>query len=121
VAGLAFVFLWFALGGLGHFIATDMAVRLVPPWLPHARELVLFSGALEWLGAAGLLFSGTRRWAGWGLCLLTAAVTPVHVYMLQQPQQWDIPLWALILRLPLQAALLWLIWWSTSTGQAARA
>jgi uncharacterized membrane protein len=118
VAGLGFVFLWFAVGGLGHFIATDVAVPLVPPWLPSwlpgARNLVLISGALEWLGAAGLLFAATRRLAGVGLCLLTLAVTPVHIYMLQEPQLWDIPLWALILRLPLQAALLWLIWWSTS-------
>jgi uncharacterized membrane protein len=115
LAGLAVVFVWFALGGLGHFIATDAAALLVPPGLPAPRTLVLVSGAAEWLGAAGLLLPATRRAAGWGLCLLTVAVTPVHVSMLQHAEQWDIPLWALVLRLPLQGALLWLIWWSTAT------
>jgi uncharacterized membrane protein len=33
--------------------------------------------------------------------------------MLRQPELFDVPYWALILRLPLQAALLALIAWTT--------
>jgi uncharacterized membrane protein len=51
---------------------------------------------------------------GLGLFLLTAAVTPCHVCMLQRPELFPaIPLWALCLRLPVQAALLALIAWCT--------
>ena len=40
-------------------------------------------------------------------------VTPMHVYMLQQPELFAVPYWLLLLRLPVQAALLALIAWST--------
>jgi uncharacterized membrane protein len=110
---VAFVFLWFAIGGVAHFAATETETRIVPPYIPRPRAAVLWSGAFELLGALGLLLQRTRRAAGIGLALLTIAVTPAHVYMLQHPELLDVPVWALVLRLPLQAVLLWLIVWCT--------
>ena len=107
------VFLWFFIGGIAHFVATDAEVRLVPPYIPWPRAAVLVSGVFELLGSAGLLFPATRRAAGMGLFALTLCVTPVHVYMLQQPELFAVPYWALVLRIPLQIALLALIAWST--------
>ena len=112
-AALAFVFLWFAIGGLGHFVLTETEMRIVPPWFPWPRAAVLVSGGFEWLGALGLLWRPTRRVAGLGLIALTLAVTPAHIYMLQRPELFGVPQWALWLRLPVQAALLGLIWWAT--------
>lgn len=112
-AGIAFVFLWFFIGGIMHFVATDTEARIVPPWIPWPVAAVLASGVFELLGAVGILYPPTRKAAGIGLFLLTIAVTPAHVYMLQRPELFPVPLWALWLRLPVQAALLWLIWWST--------
>ena len=114
-AGVALVFLWFALGGIAHFVATDTEMRIVPPYIPWPRAAVLISGGFELLGAAGLLWQPTRRAAGIGLFLLTLAVTPAHFYMLQRPDLFpSIPYWALILRLPIQVALLALIAWITA-------
>jgi uncharacterized membrane protein len=116
-AGLVVVFLWFFVGGIAHFVATDTETSIVPPWVPWPRVMVLVSGAFELLGAAGLVWPRSRRAAGWGLFALTIAVTPVHVFMLQRPDLFPaIPYWALVLRLPLQAALLALIVWSTTTA-----
>ena len=106
---MAFVFLWFFLGGIAHFVATDAEVRVVPPYIPWPRAAVLVSGVCELVGAFGMLWRPTRRAACWGLFALTIAVTPVHFYMLQRPESFDVPYWALVLRLPLQAALLALI------------
>jgi uncharacterized membrane protein len=115
LAGLAFVFLWFFVGGIAHFVATETEMRIVPPWIPWPRAAVLVSGAFELLGAAGLLWRPTRRAAGVGLFVLTIAVTPCHIYMLQRPDLFaSIPVWALWLRLPVQAALLALIAWCTA-------
>lgn len=111
-SGLAFVFLWFLLGGIAHFVFTEAEMRIVPPWMPWPREVVLLSGVAELLGVAGLLWRPSRRAALWGLFALTIAVTPAHIYMLQQPALFpSVPYWALLLRLPLQAALLALIAW----------
>jgi uncharacterized membrane protein len=77
---------------------------------------VYVSGLCELLGAAGLLLRRSRRAAGWGLFALTIAVTPANIYMLQRHEDFNVPYWALVLRLPLQLALLGLIAWSTGTG-----
>jgi uncharacterized membrane protein len=112
-AGRAVVFLWFLIGGMAHFVASDIEVRLVPPYIAWPLAAVWVSGAFELLGAVGLLFARTRRVAGIGLFALTICVTPVHIYMLQRPDLFAVPYWALVLRLPLQVALLALIAWST--------
>ena len=114
LAGLGFVFLWFFVGGIAHFVATAAEMRVVPPYIPWPRAAVLLSGVLEILGAAGLVWRATRRAAGLGLFALTIAVTPVHFYMLQVPELFNVPYWALMARLPLQVALLALIAWSTA-------
>lgn len=104
---IGFVFLWFFLGGIAHFAATATEMRIVPPWMPWPREAVLVSGVLELLGAAGLLWRPARRMAAGGLFLLTLAVTPAHVYMLQRAELFPgIPVWAMWLRLPIQLGLL---------------
>lgn len=112
-AGVAFVFCWFAIGGVLHFVLLDAEMRIVPPYIPWPREAVLISGMLELLGAAALLWHPSRRLAGMGLILLTLAVTPAHIYMLQRPDLFPaVPYWALMARLPIQALLLALIAWS---------
>ena len=112
--GVGVVFAWFLIGGIAHFVFTEAEMRIVPPWMPWPRAAVLASGGLELLGAGGLLFDRTRRAAGVGLVLLTIAVTPAHVYMLQHPELFGVSLWMLWLRLPIQAALLALVVWATA-------
>jgi len=113
-ATLLFVFLWFLIGGIAHFAFTDAEMSIIPHWLPHHRLLVLISGVFELLGAFGILFGSTRPAAGWGLILLTAAVTPANFYMWTHAAEFPaIPVWALTLRLPFQAILMAGIWWST--------
>ena len=99
----------FVIGGVAHFILTETEMRIVPPYIPWPRAAVLVSGVFELLGAAGLLWTPTRRLAGAGLFLLTIAVTPAHIYMLQSPELFNVPYWLLVARLPVQVALLALI------------
>ncbi len=114
VVGLTVVFLWFFIGGISHFAATETEMRIVPTYVPWPWAAVIISGVFELLGAAGILWRPTRRIAGLGLMALTIAVTPAHIYMLQQPDLFGVPIWALWVRLPIQVGLLWLIWWSTA-------
>jgi len=119
-AGLVFVFLWFFIGGIAHFAATQTEMRIVPPYIPWPRATVLISGVFELLGAVGVVLPRLRAVSGAGLLLLTLAVTPANVYMLQRWDLFQVPYWALVARLPLQILLLWIIAWSTDVRSLFR-
>lgn len=107
-----FIFTWFFMGGIMHCVKPDLFLRIVPPIIPYPLAAVYISGAFELLGAIGLCIKSTRRYAAYGLILLTVAVTPANIYMLQHAELFsEIPQWALIARLPFQLFLMWLIWW----------
>jgi uncharacterized membrane protein len=111
---LGFVFLWFFLGGIAHFAFTADEMSIIPPGFPNHRFLVVASGVFELLGAVGILVRPTRCAAGWGLALLTVAVTPANVYMWRHAADYPaIPYWLLTIRLPFQAVLIAGILWST--------
>ncbi|MBU6449204.1 MAG: hypothetical protein KGQ26_06205 [Rhodospirillales bacterium] len=117
---LGFVFCWFFFGGIAHFAFTTAEMGIVPPWLPTHRLLVLVSGGFELLGAAGILMPRLRGAAGWGLVLLTIAVTPANIFMWRHAAQFPgIPEALLALRLPFQAVLASAIWWSTRAVRAS--
>jgi uncharacterized membrane protein len=119
---LGFVFVWFFIGGIAHFVATNIEAGIIPPFLPDHRLLVQVSGVFELLGAAGILLPRTRSAAGWGLVALTVAVTPANIYMWQHAADYPmIPFWALTLRLPFQVLLLLCIWWSTRPARQPQA
>ncbi|WP_414450818.1 hypothetical protein AB4851_17335 [Burkholderia sp. 22PA0099] len=111
---LGFVALWFSIGGVCHFMFTDAFASIVPPSIPSPYAMVYISGFFELLGVIGLVSRLTRRYAGWGLALLTVAVTPANVYMWQHAALFpSVPPGLLLARLPFQALLIAGIVWST--------
>lgn len=115
-AGILFVFIWFFLGGIGHFVLTPMFVSVVPDYVPMHRAVVLFTGACEIAGALALFYLPLRRIAGLCLLLLTFCVTPVHIDMLIHADQYGArALPALWGRLLLQPVVAWIIWAATRT------
>lgn len=74
----------FTVTGLAHFdVPPGMRAELldmVPPGMPAPGLLVALTGALELAGAAGLLWTGTSRWAAAGLAALLVAVFPANLY-----------------------------------------
>jgi uncharacterized membrane protein len=118
--GLSIVFLWFAIGGVCHFVLTPAFMSIVPPWVPDPPAAVLISGGFELLGAAGLIWRRTRPAAGIGLALLTIAVTPANIFMWQHPGLFpSVAPWLLLARLPLQLVLLACIVWSSRTSRTS--
>lgn len=55
-------------------------VAMVPPFVPAPGLMVYATGALELLGAIGLVLTRTRRAAGFGLAVLFVLLLPANVY-----------------------------------------
>jgi uncharacterized membrane protein len=103
----------FLTSGVCHFLLTPFFVAIMPPYLPWHEAAVYVSGGFELAGALGLLMAHTRRSAGLGLFVLTVLVTPANVHMAVHPELYPtFSETALILRLPLQALLLALIYYA---------
>jgi uncharacterized membrane protein len=77
----------FVMTGAAHFVPAmrrDM-VAIVPPRLPAGGLLVTITGALELLGAAGLLYPPTRVAAAVCLFVLMLVMFPANVYAARIP------------------------------------
>ena len=97
----------FVVAGICHFRFPSVYARIVPPSLPQPRLLVLVSGLIEILLGILLMVPLSTRLAAMGLIALLIAVFPANVYMTMHPELFPrIPVWALWLRLPLQAVLI---------------
>jgi uncharacterized membrane protein len=75
--GISAVFFFTA---LGHFARRGKMMEMLPAVLPARSALVISSGVLEILLAAGALFSVYSRVTGWAICVFLVVVTPVNVY-----------------------------------------
>ena len=112
MAARLFVTVWFVIGGVMHFANPEPFLRIMPPYIPYHLACVYISGAFELLGAIGLWIKPLRSLAGYSLIGLTVVVTLANVHMYQHPELFpSIPEWLLLARFPVQAALIWLIWW----------
>lgn len=97
----------FILAGINHFLMPHFYARIMPPYLPRHRELILLSGAIEIALGALLLTNRYRRLAAWGIIALLLAVFPANIYMASNPQLFPtLSPTALYLRLPLQMVLI---------------
>ena len=77
----------FVLTGVAHFVnplRRDM-IAIVPPQLPAPALLVTVTGALELIGAAGLLYPPTRVAAAVCLFVLMVVMFPANVYATRMP------------------------------------
>ena len=103
-------FLYIA-AGVNHFVIPKMYLRIMPPYVPFHKTMVFLSGIAEVLLGVGLLFTLTREWAAWGIILLLIAIFPANVEQLKNKKaRGKLPLWVVILRLPLQLVLIWWAW-----------
>jgi uncharacterized membrane protein len=102
-------FLVFA--GSMHFARPEFFLKIMPPYLPLHRELVLLSGVFEILLGISLLVSRLTRVAAWGIIALLLAVFPANIFLFQHQEILPAPPLVHLLRLPMQAVfILWAYW-----------
>lgn len=102
--------IFYLAAGINHFINPEFYIKIMPPWLPLHKELVLISGVFEIAFSLLLVFPSTRRIGAWGIIAVLIAVFPANIQMLLNYADSNDPkLWIAIVRLPIQ---LLLIWWA---------
>ena len=111
---LAAVYIGF---GAFHLAAADRFLPIMPAWVPAPREVVLFTGACEVAGGAGLLIPRLRRLAGVMLALYAVAVFPANLHHALDgvrvpglPSSW----WYHAPRLAFQPVF---VWWALWAGE----
>ncbi len=111
------------LAGIVHLVNPKIYRPMMPDYLPAHHELIIASGVVEIAVGAGSLAPETRRPAGiLGIATLIAFL-PVHLFMLQKHEERfaKIPRWALIVRLPIHALMIWAVYDTTLRDDAADA
>jgi len=94
--------------GLFHFMRPIMYLRIMPPYVPKPKLMVLLSGLAEVALGTALFFSMTKDLALWGIMALLVAFLPVHLHMLKGGKAGaGLPQWLLVIRLPLQFLLVY--------------
>ena len=84
----------------------------MPPYFPNHRALVAVSGVVEILLGVALCFSATKNYAILEIMLMLVVFLTVHVHMLKNDKAASgIPKWILIIRIPLQFALIYWAYW----------
>ena len=98
----------YILAGMNHFRKPKIYERIIPPYLPAHNTLVVLSGIAEMILGFMILNKNTQQEGAWGIIVMLILFIPVHIYMLQNEKAaMRLPKWLLILRLPLQFALMY--------------
>ena len=107
--GVLFVFT-----GVGHFIQTEPMAQMLPGFVPFRVPLVYLTGLLEFAIAAGFFIPATRRLAGWAATVALVLFFPANIYAAFAHVPMGGHAWGpvyLLLRTPLQAAIVAWVWW----------
>jgi len=98
----------FVTSGIVHLVRPEAYEPIMPNVVPAHREIILVSGVLELVCAAGLLHPATRRLAGWASVAVLLGVYPANFKMAGDAMQTDNQSFKAVAigRLPLQLPLI---------------
>ena len=93
------------IAGCNHFRNPRLYLKIIPPYIPNHKLMNYASGAAEIILGIALCIPQLSNYAAWGIIILLIAIFPANIYMYQKGAK-GIPKWALLLRLPMQFALI---------------
>lgn len=105
---LGFIFIF---AGFMHLQKSDIYLKILPPYLPSHKTVVLLSGILEMIFGMFILIPNYQKVGAWAWIVMLILFLPVHVYMLQNKKaSLKLPTWFLVLRIPLQFLLIYWVY-----------
>tara|TARA_B100000768_G_scaffold136342_1_gene127280 strand:+ start:188 stop:532 length:345 start_codon:yes stop_codon:yes gene_type:complete len=93
--------------GIVHFTHPNFYKPMMPKFLPAHLPLIYWSGVTEIILGLGVLFPITRALSLWGIIFMLIVFLIVHVNMLFPKNRLGIPIWLIILRIPVQFILMY--------------
>ncbi|MGJ4887638.1 DoxX family protein [Bradyrhizobium sp. HKCCYLRH3099] len=69
---------FYAAAGIAHLAIPEPFLRITPSFVPFAPQVILLTGLCELAGAAALVTTPMRRWAGIGLAAYAICVWPAN-------------------------------------------
>jgi uncharacterized membrane protein len=96
--------------GISHFRNPKFFLKITPPWVPAPEKVNILVGITEIILGAGLLIPSTRSFAAWGIIALLIAVFPANVYHFQKARKKGKQVLPTLIRLPIQALLIYWAW-----------
>tara|TARA_R110002111_G_scaffold100975_1_gene156377 strand:+ start:19327 stop:19704 length:378 start_codon:yes stop_codon:yes gene_type:complete len=103
--------------GTMHFVNPEFYLKIMPPYLPFHKELVLVSGVCEILLGIFLLIPKCSNLAAWGIVALLIAVFPANIYLYQHQEILPASPIIHLLRLPLQGVFVLWAYWHTRSAE----
>lgn len=101
----------YVIAGIMHFIKPKLYWRIIPPYFPNPKALVVWSGIAEIALGLGLLIPASKNLSIYGIIAMLLLFLSVHFHMLKDKKAASgLPKWALILRIPLQFGLIYWAW-----------
>lgn len=101
--------LLYVLAGINHFRRPKVYISIIPSYFPNPKLLNTVSGAAEIILGILLCIPVCTPYAALGIIALLIAVFPANLFMyLNDNASLGLPNWLLLLRLPMQIALI--IW-----------
>lgn len=98
---------FYIFAGYSHFRNPKFFLKITPKWVPAPEKVNLIVGGIEIALGLLLLIPQLRSLAAWGVIALLIAVFPANVYHFQKSLQKGKFVWPTLIRLPLQALLIY--------------
>lgn len=102
---------FYMFAGVSHFRKPAFFLAITPKWVPLPEKVNVLIGAVEIALGILVLFTSTRTVAAWGIIVLLVLVFPANVYHFQKAMRKKKAVILTLIRLPLQALL---IYWAYS-------
>ena len=97
----------YCFAGFSHFRKPNIFLKITPKWVPYPEKINIAVGAIEVILGIALLFSMTRNYAAMGIIALLIAVFPANIYHFQQARRNKKHIIPTLIRLPVQALLIY--------------
>jgi len=80
---LVVLVIFYLVAGFNHFYNPASYYKIIPVYIPCPKIVNLLAGSFELLFALMMIFTKSRRLAGWGIILMLIAFLPVHIQMVK--------------------------------------